>query len=135
MVERNGVSASPCQGREEDEMAPTPQWRFGPFCLDPASGCLWRAETLVPLRPKPFALLAYLVAHTGQVVSKARLFEAVWPETMKSSMRGCRERAGRSSIDRSAGGHELESAVAAARQTRGSLCLARTGLRLVHRGF
>jgi len=84
MVERDGVSASPCQGREEGEMAPTPQWRFGPFCPDPASGCLWRAETLVPLRPKPFALLAYLVAHAGQVVSKARLFEAVWPETVVS---------------------------------------------------
>jgi DNA-binding winged helix-turn-helix (wHTH) protein/predicted ATPase len=63
-------------------MATTPLWRFGPFCLDPASGCLWRDETLVPLRPKPFALLAYLVAHGGQVVTKERLFEAVWPETV-----------------------------------------------------
>jgi DNA-binding winged helix-turn-helix (wHTH) protein len=65
-------------------MATTPLWRFGPFCLDPASGCLWRDETLVPLRPKPFALLAYLVAHAGQVVTKDRLFEAVWPKTVVS---------------------------------------------------
>jgi predicted ATPase/DNA-binding winged helix-turn-helix (wHTH) protein len=65
-------------------MAPTPRWEFGPFSLDPASGCLWRDETLVPLRPKPFALLAYLVAHAGQVVTRARLFEAVWPEAVVS---------------------------------------------------
>jgi predicted ATPase len=38
----------------------------------------------VPLRPKPFALLAYLVAHAGQVVTKERLFEAVWPEAVVS---------------------------------------------------
>jgi len=52
--------------------------------LDPTSGCLWRDETLVPLRPKPLALLAYLVAHAGQVVTKERLFEAVWPEAVVS---------------------------------------------------
>jgi DNA-binding winged helix-turn-helix (wHTH) protein len=87
MVERDVVSASPCQGREEGERAPTPQWRFGPFYLDLASGCLWRDDTLVSLRPKPFALLAYLVAHAGQVVPKARLFEALWPETVVSEGR------------------------------------------------
>lgn len=63
-------------------MVTTPLWRFGPFCLDPASGCLWRDETLVSLRPKPCALLAYLVAHAGQVVTKERLFAAVWPEVV-----------------------------------------------------
>src|SRR5919109_1889978 len=78
------VPTSAWQGREEDGMATTPLWRFGLFCLDPASGCLWRDETLVPLRPKPFALLAYLVAHAGQVVTKERLFEAVWPEAVVS---------------------------------------------------
>jgi DNA-binding winged helix-turn-helix (wHTH) protein len=38
----------------------------------------------MPLRPKPFALLACLVAHASQVVTKDRLFEAVWPETVVS---------------------------------------------------
>jgi len=65
-------------------MVTTSLWRFGPFCLDPASGCLWREEALVPLRPKPLALLAYLVAHAGAVVTKATLFEAVWPEAVVS---------------------------------------------------
>ena len=35
----------------------------------------------MPLRPKTFALLAYLVAHAGQVVTKEALLDAVWPET------------------------------------------------------
>ena len=31
---------------------------------------LWRDDVLVPLPPKPFAVLATLVAHAGQVVTK-----------------------------------------------------------------
>jgi DNA-binding response OmpR family regulator len=52
-------------------MSTAPQWVFGPFCLEPASGCLWRDGVLVPLRPKSFALLASLVAQAGQVVPNA----------------------------------------------------------------
>jgi len=36
---------------------------------------------LLPLPPKPFAVLAYLVAQAGQVVSKETLLDAVWPHT------------------------------------------------------
>ena len=63
-------------------MSPTPSWSFGPFRLDPASGCLWRGEELLPLPPKPLAVLTTLVAHAGQVVTKETLLEAVWPETV-----------------------------------------------------
>lgn len=62
-------------------MPETRHWRFGPFRLDANTGSLWRDDTLVPLPPKPFAVLAYLVAHAGQVVAKEALFEAVWPNT------------------------------------------------------
>lgn len=62
-------------------MAPTLQWSFGPFRLDAASGCLWRDDALIALSPKPAALLACLVAQAGEVVPKAALLEAVWPET------------------------------------------------------
>src|SRR5262245_54760416 len=62
-------------------MPDTRQWCFGPFRLDPTTRSLWRDETLLPLPPKPFAVLAYLVAHAGQVVAKEALLEAVWPET------------------------------------------------------
>jgi DNA-binding response OmpR family regulator len=29
------------------------------------------------MHPKPFAVLAYLVAHTGQLVTKEALFDAI----------------------------------------------------------
>jgi DNA-binding winged helix-turn-helix (wHTH) protein len=60
------------------------RWCFGAFQLDAATTCLWRQEQLLPLAPKPLAVLAYLVAHAGEVVTKDELLEAVWPETMVS---------------------------------------------------
>jgi DNA-binding winged helix-turn-helix (wHTH) protein len=54
-------------------MPGTRQWCFGPFRLDPTTGSLWRDEVLLPLPPKPFAVLAYLVVHAGQVVAKETL--------------------------------------------------------------
>ena len=62
-------------------MPGTRQWCFGPFRLDPTTESLWRDEVLLPLPPKPFAVLAYLVVHAGQVVSKETLLDAVWPNT------------------------------------------------------
>ena len=59
-------------------------WSFGAFRLDAATTCLWRQEQLVPLAPRPLAVLAYLVAHAGEVVTKDELLEAVWPETVVS---------------------------------------------------
>jgi len=57
------------------------QWHFGPFRLDLANASLWHAEQPVPLRPKTFAVLVYLVTHAGQLVTKDALFDAIWPET------------------------------------------------------
>ena len=62
-------------------MSPTSQWIFGPFRVDPANVCLWRGDQMISLRPKVFAVLAYLVAQAGRLVTKEALFEAVWPET------------------------------------------------------
>src|SRR5262245_47710136 len=57
------------------------QWHFGPFRLDLVNACLWHAAQPVPLRPKTFAVLVYLVTHAGQLVTKEALLDAVWPET------------------------------------------------------
>src|SRR5262249_29913272 len=57
------------------------QWCFGPFRLDLANAALWQAEQPVSLRPKTFAVLVHLVTHAGQLVTKAALLDAVWPET------------------------------------------------------
>jgi DNA-binding winged helix-turn-helix (wHTH) protein/predicted ATPase len=39
---------------------------------------------MIPLRPKAFAVLTYLLAHAGQLVTKEALLEAVWPATAVS---------------------------------------------------
>jgi predicted ATPase/DNA-binding winged helix-turn-helix (wHTH) protein len=48
--------------------------------LDLTNVCLWRGAQQIPLRPKTFAVLRCLLAHRGQLVTKAALLDAVWPE-------------------------------------------------------
>jgi DNA-binding winged helix-turn-helix (wHTH) protein/predicted ATPase len=60
---------------------PPRSWRFGPFRLDPIKGRLWQGRKLVSLPPKPLAVLTYLVAHAGHMVTKAALLDAIGPET------------------------------------------------------
>ncbi len=52
---------------------------FGRFTVDPVKRLLSRDGTLVPLRPTVFETLLYLLDNPGRVVTKAELFEAVWP--------------------------------------------------------
>jgi DNA-binding winged helix-turn-helix (wHTH) protein/TolB-like protein/tetratricopeptide (TPR) repeat protein len=52
---------------------------FGPFVLDARRASLTKAGQPVPLRPKALALLSYLAAHPGRVLSKTELLGAVWP--------------------------------------------------------
>ena len=54
---------------------------FYPFRLDPRNERLWRGEQQIPLRPKPFAILRYLVEHADTLVTKAELRAAVWGNT------------------------------------------------------
>lgn len=53
--------------------------RFGGFTLDLARAELLRHGREVPLRPKTFALLAYLARNPSRVLSKQELLDAVWP--------------------------------------------------------
>src|SRR5207245_6974611 len=41
-------------------------------------------QEAIPLSPKAFAVLHYLLNHAGQLVTKDALFAAVWPETSVS---------------------------------------------------
>lgn len=52
---------------------------FGEYRLDPVSGHLYQGQSPVPLTPKAFALLHYLAARSGRLVSKQELLDAVWP--------------------------------------------------------
>ena len=54
---------------------------FPPFRLDLLNQQLWRGAELLLLRPKPFAVLAYLAARAGRLVPRAELVKAVWPDT------------------------------------------------------
>src|SRR5215475_3049701 len=54
---------------------------FGAFRLDPAAKQLWRGTATVPLRPKLFAALQYLVEHSGRLITREELLRAVWSRT------------------------------------------------------
>jgi DNA-binding winged helix-turn-helix (wHTH) protein/tetratricopeptide (TPR) repeat protein len=54
---------------------------FRSFRLDTGNQCLWRGEHRVPLTPKAFDVLRYLVEHPGRLVTQDELLEALWPET------------------------------------------------------
>ena len=60
------------------------QWVFGPFRLDQNHACLWYEAQAIPLPPKVFAVLHYLVTHPNRLVTKDELLDAVWPETAVS---------------------------------------------------
>jgi len=55
--------------------------QFESFRLDMSNECLWENGVQVALRPKPFAVLRYLVEHPGRLVTHDELLDALWPET------------------------------------------------------
>ena len=48
--------------------------------LDVTRGCLWSGQREVPLRPKSFAVLCFLIENANRLVSKAEIFKVVWPD-------------------------------------------------------
>jgi DNA-binding winged helix-turn-helix (wHTH) protein/tetratricopeptide (TPR) repeat protein len=55
--------------------------RFHSFRLDALNQCLWRGEQRVPITPKAFDVLRYLVEHPGRLVTQDEILEALWPKT------------------------------------------------------
>ena len=53
---------------------------FGPCALNLASAQLTRDGRVVPLTPKAYDVLRYLVEHAGRLVTKQELLDACWPE-------------------------------------------------------
>ncbi len=56
-------------------------YKFGEFVLDLARGCLFKDGVEIKLRPKVFETLKYLVEHSGRLIGKQELMQAVWPDT------------------------------------------------------
>ncbi|MCU1247619.1 MAG: Tetratricopeptide 2 repeat protein [Edaphobacter sp.] len=54
---------------------------FKTFSLDTSNHLLWRDGNRVPMAPKAFDVLAYLVEHAGQLVTQDEILEALWSET------------------------------------------------------
>jgi DNA-binding winged helix-turn-helix (wHTH) protein/tetratricopeptide (TPR) repeat protein len=65
-------------------MTPEPQLSFPPFHLDLMNERLWCGAKQVPLRPKAFVLLRYLVEHAQRLVTQEELLKAVWQRTYVS---------------------------------------------------
>ncbi len=62
---------------------PAQHYEFGDFHLDAAKRLVRRRNgPPVPLTPKVFDTLLFLVQHHGNVVDKDRLMEAVWPDSV-----------------------------------------------------
>jgi TolB-like protein/DNA-binding winged helix-turn-helix (wHTH) protein len=57
-------------------------YEFGDFHLDAAKRLLWRDGAPVPLTPRVFETLLYMVEHHDTVLDKERLMEAVWPDSI-----------------------------------------------------
>ena len=54
---------------------------FPPFRLDTANHCLLRNEQRIPISPKAFDVLRYLVENPGRLVTPNELLDAVWADT------------------------------------------------------
>ncbi|MDX6326118.1 MAG: hypothetical protein QOK15_2472 [Nocardioidaceae bacterium] len=52
--------------------------RVGDLCLDPATHRASRDGTELPLTPRQFAMLEFLMRHPGEVLSKRAILENVW---------------------------------------------------------
>jgi DNA-binding winged helix-turn-helix (wHTH) protein/TolB-like protein/Tfp pilus assembly protein PilF len=65
------------------QAVPAHVYEFGDFRLDTAKRLLLRLDgTTVPLTPRVFETLLYMVQHHGVVLDKERLMEAVWPDSI-----------------------------------------------------
>jgi hypothetical protein len=49
--------------------------------VDAVNACIWRGETPLPLTPKSFAVLRYLMEHPRRLVTKRELLDAAWAGT------------------------------------------------------
>src|SRR5437764_3625874 len=65
------------------QSTPAHLYEFGGFRLDTAKRLLWRLDgTTVPLTPRVFETLLYLVEHHDTILDKEQLMEAVWPDSI-----------------------------------------------------
>jgi DNA-binding winged helix-turn-helix (wHTH) protein len=57
-------------------------YEFDGFQLDPGKRALLECGRVIPLTPKVFDTLHYMLEHAGETFSKEALMQAVWPDTI-----------------------------------------------------
>ena len=62
--------------------AGSPIYEFGGFRLDTGKRVLHEGGKVIPLTPKVFDTLVYMLEHAGETFSKEALMQAVWPDTI-----------------------------------------------------
>src|SRR5215469_13750598 len=62
--------------KSEDQTAP--KLRFGEFEMDTAAGELRTSGELVSLPPQPFKVLALLVRHASQPITREEIRQEIW---------------------------------------------------------
>ena len=58
---------------------------FGPFHIDMADERLWREQRVIPLKPKTFAVLCYLIEHAGRLITKEEFLNVLWADVRVGS--------------------------------------------------
>jgi two-component system OmpR family response regulator len=64
--------------RRSHDTGPDPGLTVGDLSMDPRSRSVTRNGKPIPLQPREFRLLEYLMRHAGQVVTRTMLLENVW---------------------------------------------------------
>lgn len=76
MDDSSRESSSQAGRKEESEI-----FVFSPYHLDAINEQLWHGNRLIPLTPKPFALLRYLLQRPKQLLKKEELLTRLWSDT------------------------------------------------------
>src|SRR5215471_7257524 len=58
----------------------SPLYEFGQFRVDPVAGQLLRDGKPIPMEPKVFQTLLFLVQNRGRLVQKDELMREIWPD-------------------------------------------------------
>src|SRR5262249_54103374 len=64
--------------QKRKDMGQAQSLHFSPFWFDLVNEQLWQGEKQIRIRPKPLAVLRYLVEHPGRLVTRAVLLQHVW---------------------------------------------------------
>lgn len=83
----------------------------GPLTLDPSRRRVERDGSEIPLTPREFALLEFLMRHAGDVVSKTEILEGVWDSNFEGDVNVVEVYIGylRRKLDESSGAHVIET--------------------------